>query len=364
MKKIFLKPIIWILRFSATTILRVKKPQIIGITGSVAKSSTKEAIYAVLRQKFTSKQVCRSVGNLNTEIGVPLAILGFKTAPPAWFLPIVAIFAFFKVFYLLIVPFPKILILEMAADKPGDIKYLTSFIKPQISIVTAIGPAHLETFKSVENVAKEKSNIVKVINKVGYALLNKDDVFVASMSKITQAKVIFFQPKDYDIAHSAAKKVGEIFGLSSKEIEEGLKKIVPLSGRMNLQNGKKDSLILSDTYNANPLSMSFALHRLAELAKTYQKKRKIAVLGDMLELGDYFEKGHRQVGKEASKIADLVICTGLGGEIIAKTSNGKYFDSKQELINYLLHIIQKDDIILLKASRKMAFEDITNVLKG
>lgn len=362
MKKICHKIAKDVLRHYASWILLAKKPEIIAVTGSIAKSSTKEAIFSILSNKYSDK-VAKSEGNLNTDIGLPLAILRFKKTRSIYLLPLVLILALFRTIILLIGKYPKILVLEMAADKPYDIEYLCSFIKPKIAVVTAIGPAHLHTFKTIDYIVKEKTKLVESLPQYGFAVLNQNDRFVAEMAKKTKAEVRFFVPKNHDIATSAAITIGKIYGLKYSEIEEGLKKITPLTGRMNLINGKNDCLILFDAYNANPLSVSFALHRLVDLAEKYHKKRKIAVLGDMLELGDYAEKGHKQIGQESKKTTDLLLTTGKLGKIIADEGNGNYFRTKEELISYLEKKIQKNDIVLVKASHKMKFEEIVNAIR-
>jgi len=363
MKKFLLMVAVSVLKFYASLVLYVKRPEIIAITGSSAKSSTKEAIFSLLYEKF-GHAVGKSEGNLNTEIGVPLTILRFKKAIPPYFLLMVLIWAFFKaIFIILFVKYPKILVLEMAADKPDDIEYLISYVKPKVAVITAIGPAHLHTFKSIFNVAKEKTKLVEVLPKDGYAVLNQNDGLVKKMSLKTRAKIKFFIPKNNDIASEAAKMIGEIYQLSDQQIRRGLKKVTPLIGRMNLAAGKNGSLILFDAYNANPVSMSFALHRLSDLASRNNKKRKIAILGDMLELGKYAKIGHKEVAKVAKKEADLLLCVGDYGKIIAREGGGHFFETKKELIDFLINKINKNDIILIKASRKMKFEEIARALE-
>ena len=160
------------LKFWSQKYLIRTRPKIIAITGSVGKTTTKEAIFAVLLEKFGSN-VAKSEGNLNTETGVPLAILGYKKSPKNFYewLPV-----------LITVPFAcfsrvkfDFLVLEMAADKPGDIRYLTSFVKPYIAVVTAIGPSHLEKFGTIEKIIEEKTSIFWGLPHDGWAVMNIDD---------------------------------------------------------------------------------------------------------------------------------------------------------------------------------------------
>src|SRR3990167_5834916 len=160
------------LRFFAKIYLKRATPKIVAVTGSVGKTSTKEAIFEVLKIKF-AKKVRKSEGNLNNETGVPLAILGFQKSPANFFqwLPII-ISAKIKALF---GPKVELLVLEIAADKPGDIGYLTSFVKPKIAVITSIGPAHLEAFGTIEEIVKEKSSLLLAVGENGTAIFNIDD---------------------------------------------------------------------------------------------------------------------------------------------------------------------------------------------
>lgn len=348
-----------ILKLFASLVLKIKKPRVILITGSVAKSSTKEAIFSVLLQKYPFFEIAKSEGSLNTKIGVPLSILGFKHSV-RWFLgPVVLFWSLIKVilYSLSIISYPKILILEMGIDKPGDFSYLLKFLRPNVAVITAIGPAHLEFFETIDRVVKEKSQIVEALPKDGYAVLNREDLLMSKIANKTTANIKYFIPKP-DISTSAAIAVGQILGLKNEEIEKGLKKYQPLSGRLNLIKGISNSLIINDCYNANPLSMKYALNKLKSQSSEFKAKRKIAILGDMFELGSYTEEAHKEIGKIAKKSSDLLLCTGKNAKYIALEGGGIYFPTKEELINFIKKEIKEGDIILIKASRGMKFEEI------
>jgi UDP-N-acetylmuramoyl-tripeptide--D-alanyl-D-alanine ligase len=361
MKKFFLKVLQSILKFLASLVLKSKKPRIIAITGSVAKSSTKEAIWWVLKEKL---DVRKNEGNLNTEIGVPLAILGFKKSP-RWFIswPFFILWAICKATYytLPFTHYPKWLILEMAADKPDDIAYLVSFARPNIGVITAVGPSHLQAFKTIENVAEEKMKLAKALPKDGFAILNGQDPLIVKRAKQIKAKVLFFTSED--IPSAATTIIGKIFKLSNEEIERRLKNYTPLKGRMNILYGIRGTVILDDSYNANPLSMEYALKRLKSQSLNVKTARRIAVLGDMLELGDYAEEGHREVGKIAKENCDLLLTTGNNARYIAEEGRGQHFETKKELIDFLKSEIKNGDIILIKASRGMKFEEIVRAVR-
>lgn len=353
-----------VLRWMAERVLIGRKPEIIAITGSVGKSSTKEAIFSVLSKsrKFENK-VWKNEGNLNEEIGAPLTILGFKRSIRWFEWPVVLIVCAIKVisYKLEVMSYPKILILELAANKLGDIKYLTSFIKPKIGVITAVGLAHTEFFGNLRNIVQEKGALVEVLPKDGRAVLNEDDPNVKAMEYRAKAQVIYYHGGKFDSDQEAARAVGKIYGLSKKEINATLKDYEPLRHRMNIIVGVKNSTIIDDTYNANPLSMQRALKKLqvASYKLQVRKGRKIAVLGDMLELGDYADTEHRKVFENAEKVANLVITV---GPIFSKLKNKYHFADSTQAGEFLLKIIRRGDIILVKGSRGMRMEHAVNLL--
>jgi len=166
-KKLYLERI---LKYFATKALRKFKPRIVGVTGSVGKTSTKEAIFAVLSWKFRTR---KNEKNYNNEIGLPLTILGLKTGGGSfskWL--VVFLRSIGVIFFSSRKSYPEILILELGADRPGDIKYLVDFLKPEAGVVTTVGISHLEFFKDKKNIAKEKSYLVRALNKEHAAILN------------------------------------------------------------------------------------------------------------------------------------------------------------------------------------------------
>lgn len=387
------------LKFWATGYLNRVKPEIVAITGSVGKTSAKEAIFEVLKIKFEG-DVRKSIGNLNNETGVPVAILDFKKAPSygaknsfGW-IPIILAAPFKSLF----LSKKRILILELAADKPGDIKYLTSFIHPKISVLTSIGPAHLENFGTEENIIEEKTDLLRSLNIDGWAVLNIDDENVKKVSYGGR-----YQKKTYGIENSAdvmasdivtaieenkgktsfnlkisdknikvsqstlgaktnvlaslcAAAVGEIYELSADEIARGLSNVQNEKHRMNVVQGKNNTVIIDDSYNANPLSMRAALELLHHLKGV----RKIAVIGDMREIGSINDEAHKIIGEYSKEVADIVVAVGTE----AKKYNGsQYFKSTSKASEYLLKNCLPGDIILIKASRSLGLDKIVESLK-
>lgn len=393
MKSIFKKIIAIKLKFLAKRMLKKHKPEIIAITGSVGKTTTKQAVGLVLKSKFKSLVPEKSY---NTEIGVPLAI--FDEAVPA---NLFSVFSWVKIVLQCVKKllseqdyYEKIL-LEMGADKPGDIKYLTSFAKPHISIITAIGsvPAHIGAFENKEQVIQEKSNLVKILSQNDYAILNFDDPDVGEMAKFTKAKIISYginndaEIKAFNIETNlsgtsfnlycknqtvnmnikvlgnhmiypvlAATAVGIIYGMNLTEISKILSEFHAVSGRMNILEGIRGSTIIDDSYNSNPTSAIAALKTISKI----EAKRKILVLGNMNELGKLEERGHRIVGEYAANVGNILITVGdkakeyLADEAIKKgfpESQIHSFKNSVDAGKFLKSFIEKGDLILLKGSQ-------------
>lgn len=331
---------------------------IIGVTGSVGKSTTKEAIYSVLsNSKKFKNSVARSVGNLNTEIGLPLAILGQNNSPNKFLWPFFIIWLFVISFFSNPLKNIKILVLEYSASKPGDIKYLCSIVVPNIAVITKIAPAHIGFFGSLENIANEKGNLAYFVNKNDLVLLNKDDFYSKIIAKKTKAKIKYFTDKGAKSYLEIASIIGKYLGLEDIQIKNALNEKINLPRRLNVIKGKNSTIIIDDTYNANPESIKYALNFLSNYNNN---GRKIAVLGDMLELGKFEDKYHRQIGELARLKSDFLILTG------SKFSNVKsdaWFINSEKTAEYVLNNIKKNDIILVKGSNSMKMDIIVNKLK-
>ena len=399
MKKI----LYFILKILAKLVINKYQPTIIGITGSVGKTSTKEAIYSVLNDKF---KVRRNIKNFNNEIGTPLTILGYNQTPGKNIFRYLAILSKAMALIFKKKKYPKILILEMGADKPGDIDYLTSIAKPEIAVITAIGSSHLEYFGTMKNIVKEKSKILRYLDLEGWAILNKDDdnlkglisnskyqiktfgrgeasdvrisdirisqkeqVYGTAFKIIYQgAEVPMFLPNVLGWQHAqaaaAACAVALTLGMNLVEIGKNILDYKPARGRTNLIKGVKETWIIDDTYNASPQSSKTALDILAEIPATGDK---IAVFGDMLELGSASEEGHKEVGREVFRLGiDYLYVVGERSRDIARgareagMSEDKiyHFPRTMEAGVFLQERIKLGDIILIKGSRGSKMEQL------
>lgn len=376
---------------------------IIGVTGSVGKTSARMAIYAVLKKKY---RVRTAEKNYNNEIGLPLTIIGiphYGRNILGWLYGLIRAnkrIVWFR-------RYPEILVLEYGVDRPGDMEYLLSIARPNIVVVTAIGevPAHVEFFKDAEELMNEKARMVAALPLDGYAILNHDDYAVYDMKEKTEAHVLTFgadahsevriiwndaealgrgeMPEgiafkiEYNgsvvpvrldgafgmpqaSAAAAAAAVGIVLKMNLVEISEMLRSYAPPSGRMRLLEGKNNSLIIDDTYNAAPEAMRAALDTL----KSLPGKRKIAVLGDMLEIGKYTEQAHRAIGDQAAGFTDLLFCVGPRAKFIVDEARQRgmpgerifIFDDSLSAGRGLESMIEEGDLILVKGSQGMRME--------
>ncbi|MEK9154747.1 MAG: UDP-N-acetylmuramoyl-tripeptide--D-alanyl-D-alanine ligase [Patescibacteria group bacterium] len=397
------------------------EPDIIAITGSVGKTSAKEAIFAVLSGYSNAngkKNVRKASENFNNELGVPLTILGSwqKVERPLIFfwLKIIVISALKLLFsFISRFNYPDILILEYGASKPGDIKYLLEIAQPKIAVVTAVGevPVHIEFYSDVEAIAREKAKLIDDLSSLNWAVLNNDDNLVLAMKEKTRAQILTFgfssdsnlkitsfenrsennKPigisfkfekessfvpvnlrgvfgKAHAYAAAIGALVGVIYGINLVEAAEALSaNYKPAKARMNLIYGIKNSYIIDDSYNASPLSMESALETLKEL----EGERKIAILGDMLELGKYSIEAHESIGKLAAQSADILITVGPRGKFMADSAiisgleknKVLFFDTAEEALNSIKKLLKKDDIILIKASHAVGLDKIVEEIK-
>ena len=409
MKTSFKKIISYILKIESQLVLWKYKPKIIAITGSVGKTSTKDAVYAVL-SKLT--YVRKSEKSFNSEIGLPLTILGI---PNGWNDPFVWFLNILKGFWLFINlsnKYPKWLVLEVGIGKPGDMKNTASWLKTDAVIMTAIGdtPPHIEFFNSRKHLIEEKTQLIKTLKQDGLLVLNADDEVVLEMkNKTKQLTVTYGFGKDSDLLASSDaifySDLGEPEGIIFRVDENGkslpvvingvfgrnhvyaslaaialssglkfnilnaieaLKNYDVPAGRMRLLKGINDSLIIDDTYNSSPLACEFALKTLNEVKCTDIKGRKIAILGDMLELGKHTIESHKNIGKIAKENAEVLIVVGPRAKSIKEGAleagmNEKnifeFLDSK-EAGNFIKTFVQKGDITLVKGSQGVRMERV------
>jgi UDP-N-acetylmuramoyl-tripeptide--D-alanyl-D-alanine ligase len=389
-----------VLRFFAVLVLKKYHPIIVGVTGSVGKSSTKEAIALVLSAQYTIR---KSEGNYNNEIGIPLTILGERSEGHSvigWMR--VAL----RFLGLLFLPYryPEILILEMAVDRPGDMRYLVSFIPVDVGVITRIGESHLEHFKTVGAIAREKGLLVARLTESGFAILNADDERVISFREKVKAKVVTYSLSGEAMisgAHYvfdertgvgcsfklqyegtsipvrlphiigghlitsvlAAAAVGVALKINPVSIVKALESFESLPGRMRLIAGQHGTLLLDDSYNASPDSVRAALITLSKM----RAGRKIVVLGDMLDLGPNADTFHTALtaqifsmglssvfllGEKARLLRQTLVASGFSQDRIF------VFDHPDAVGASLTEFLREGDAVLIKGSRDMRMEKI------
>ena len=350
--------------------------RVVGITGSVGKTTTKELTAAVLERRYVT---LKSEASYNNEIGLPLALMHLTDRHER-------------------------AVLEMGMYDVGEISDLARIARPHVGVVTIIGPVHLGRAKTLDRIVKAKTELVEALppGPEGVAILNHDDERVRGMAGATEARVFYYglSPKadlwadhieglglqgihfqlhygDETLhvkipllgrhsVHTAlrAAAVGLVEGLTWQEIIEGLRG-PSAQLRLVAVPGPRGSTILDDTYNASPASTIAALNLLDELGG-----RKIAVLGDMLELGDYEWEGHEKVGMRALEVADVLITVGPRGRIIGETAvrwgmpvdRVTIVEDNAAAIALLEQMVTGDDVVLVKGSRALRMEEIVDAL--
>ena len=403
MKSFLKKIVVSILTLEARVLLWRKRPRIIAITGSVGKTSTKDAIYAVVKQKIYAR---KSQKSFNSELGVPLSILGL---PNAWNSPLRWGKNLIDGALTMLFPgeYPEWLVLEVGVDRPGDMVQLTRWIRPDVVVLTRLPttPVHVEYFDSPEDVTKEKIHLVKALKPDGVLVYNHDDERVAQVAKETRQKSIGYSRYsmsaftasadtivyesgiptglEFTLTHeenaaiihikgslgvqhaynyAAAAAVGSVLDITIEEAAEALKGHIPPPGRMRVLPGLKDTIIIDDTYNSSPVALERSLQTLKEM----RAKRKIAVLGDMLELGQYSVREHEEAGAQAAVSADILLTVGIRARGIAEGAllSGM---SEKHILQYeesgragreLQNLIKEGDTILIKGSQSIRMERI------
>ncbi len=353
------------------------KLKVVAITGSVGKTSTKDMIASVLSEKY---KTLKTEGNYNNHIGVPFTILKIKEEH-------------------------EVAVIEMGMNHLGEISILTNIAKPNLCVITNVGTSHIGNLGSRENILKAKLEILEGNEEKEIVINNDNDLLhkfyneknneinittygIEEQNKIYACNIIQKEESSEFICHIeneefevevpvaglhfvenslAAAAVGKKLGLTNEEIKRGISSFKLTKKRMDIEVLKNGVKIINDSYNASFESMRGSLQNLAQY-----KNRKIAVLGDMFELGEYAKELHEKVGVEVYKNnIDILICTGQNAKYIANKAkeegmpeeNIYYFEGKENIIQKLKQIMKKDDVILFKASNGMKFFEIVEKIK-
>jgi UDP-N-acetylmuramoyl-tripeptide--D-alanyl-D-alanine ligase len=345
---------------------------VLAITGSNGKTSTRMLMAQVVGRQRTT---LATTGNLNNHIGLPLTL--FRLAPDH-----------------------RAAVLELGMNHPGEIGYLGGICQPDVGVITNVGPAHLEGLGNLENVARAKAELLATIRPGGTAILNADDPLVAAMGQGLAHPVIFFgtqktaqvraenvrlteegtafslitpsgdrpvtlaSPARVMVANAlAAAAAGEVMGVGLDQIKAGLEAFVPQPGRMGICRPGRDIRMIDDSYNANPASMAAAVETLACMGG---RCRKIAVLGDMLELGGQSAALHRRIGQVVGdhRIDRLYVTGQYAGDMAdgaresGMAAEQIFCAGKSAMTRQLVAHLESGDLVLVKGSRGMAMETV------
>lgn len=402
MKSVFRAAVVSVLTALTKRILRKYRPKVVMVTGSVGKTSTKDAVAAALSG---STYLRKSEKSYNSEFGLPLTVIGAKTpwgSATGWLRVILEGVA------LLLFPshYPKLLVLEVGADKPGDLEKLLRIATPDAVVVTKLPavPVHVEAYANPEAVREEEFAPASALAPGAPLILSSEDAYAREMAKKTQATVATYgYADDADIriespaftdegmqatvavagkshtvsapgvigtqqlyAPAAALAVAEALHVPVAEAVSCLADYTPPPGRARVIHGKGGAILIDDTYNSSPAAVEEAVKALSLV----EGRRKVAILGDMLELGRYSAQEHERIGRLAAEHLDLLITVGSRSEATATAylNAGRGEGSVESFANSTLAAeavpdsIREDDLVLIKGSQSMRMERVTAAL--
>lgn len=401
MKIILRNIVVAIITWEARAVLNKYKPRIVAITGSVGKTSTKDAIYAALEDSF---YIRKSQKSFNSEIGVPLTILGCETGwnnPFRWAKNILEGLALI----LLANHYPKWLVLEVGTDQPGDIQAITRWLKPDIVVITELPdvPVHVENFRRPEDVVREKKALAQALKKDGTLILGGDDKNTSALKReFSNHHVLLYGVEMHNDVYGshisimynddgeptgmqfhvdekgssvpmvvegrlgqqqiypvlAAFAVAQALGIGPIAVAKALEGAGGPPGRMRVLRGHNGSTIIDDSYNSSPIALRAAL---ATLKKVESKGKKVAVLGDMLELGRFSADAHKKAGVQVANVADCLITVGVRAKGIAAAARETGFSAEciqefdtgeaKEAGQTVRVMLEEGDIVLVKGSQ-------------
>ena len=407
MKQLIKVPITALLASLSRGILEKYKPLIIMVTGSVGKTSTKDAIAAALSNEYYLRA---SEKSYNSEFGVPLTVIGSKNpweSPSAW-LKVVG-----DALLLLMFPahYPKLLVLEVGADRPGDLDKILKVATPDVVVVTRLPevPVHVEAYASPQAVRDEEFTPAYALAAGAPLILSSDDEYANAMATRLSAQITTFGMKEGATVHienpelvvvegkpqgmraavtisgekhmlvvqgaigkaqmfapAAAIATATALGLTPQQALKGLESYVSPPGRARIFEGKNGSILIDDSYNASPAAVEEGLSALALLPA----KRRIAVLGDMLELGRYSAEQHERIGEIAAKCVDMIVSVGPRARHITEAACAgnfdetrcMHFDTSVEASAHLAELVREGDVLLIKGSQSIRVERIVEAL--
>lgn len=392
----------------AHAILRKYRPTIIMVTGSVGKTSTKDAVAAALSDTF---YIRKSDKSMNSDFGVPLTIIG---AENPWSSILAWLSVFGEALALIILPnhYPSLLVLEVGADRPGDLEKILKYAKPDVVVVTLLPsvPVHVEAYANPDAVREEEFEPARALADDAPLIFSADDPYAKNLAaeilahpytfgttesadvRIENVRVwneddlpqgmqasLHIKGKQYDLkvcgafgrsqlfAPAAAVATSCSLGMTPDEALAGLESYLPPPGRGRLFKGKKETTLIDDSYNSSPVAVEEALYSLSLLPDS---KRKVVILGDMLELGRYSVAEHERIGHIAKESSDVIVTVGMRARAIGEAARTDgmaddsihTFDTAIEAAEAIDEILQEGDVVLIKGSQGMRMERIVRPL--
>jgi UDP-N-acetylmuramyl pentapeptide synthase len=382
-------------------IIRKYKPVIIAITGSVGKTSTRQAIFHIVSQKYKTGTSARS---FNDKLGLPLSIIGYGEYPGKSVMGWLSVFTKATALALFRLPYPRVMVLEMGVDRPGEMDVLISIAPPHIAVITDISVSHYEFFESLDTIEKEKGKLAAAVPADGWVIYNADNERVVNQVQNIDAQKLAYSSKNQaDIsviqkmeeweprvqtqiqvavgegnqsillkavgqthvsAVLAALGVARALRIESDLVEKGVAHYKPYPGRLNIIDGIKHTLIIDDSYNASPVSTIESLRLLARVPAVL----RMAVLGDMRELGSLSDQAHKDIGKLVHQLGIARLVTvGESGVLIAEGAKDAgmaresiiSFATSEEAKRVVQEMLEPNAAILVKGSQFVRMEKIT-----
>ncbi len=315
--------------------------KVIGITGSAGKTTTKEMVASILKKESPTVW---SKENIDPVYNIPSTILKCRLNT-------------------------KYLVLEMGIEYPNEMDFYLSIVKPDVGVITNIFPTHTQHLGNISGVLKEKSKMVLALGEDEYAILNSNDKRLRDLSNEIKCKIVWFESDQDPIIQNmnTATAVAKVLGISHEKIAAGLESYEKPKHRFEVLKHDSGAVIYDDSYNSNPEAAIISIKKFVKLAKS---NKKVAILGDMLELGDYEISGHKKVGSELAKLGfDTVIGIGKRSKYIisevekqSPKVNTYQFDTIEDALQTINTFLRKDRYIFIKGSRSIGLDKLVSLL--
>jgi UDP-N-acetylmuramoyl-tripeptide--D-alanyl-D-alanine ligase len=347
----------------ARLVVRSRKPFIVGVTGSAGKTTTTEMIAAVLKHEAARRivgTVAHSLHNMNDDTGLPLTVLRYDDWPESSLIARLRQYLLLPLKALKLATtgrYPDVLVLEYGTHQGGHLEWLARLAPPDIAVVTTIGPAHLDQLKTFDGILREKGAVVQAVPPSGLVILGQDHDHVGRLEALARAPVVKLPGRGLELSARIARAVARRLEVSDEVLDAALETFEPPDGR--LRPWRLDHLtVLDDSYNANPLSMKLGIETLGTMPAA--GKRRLAVLGDMVGVGEEAPRFHREVGALARRHTDLLIGV---GELARYYGPDQWYPTSRACAEDIERLLEPEDCVLVKGSGAVHMGRIVQKLK-